>query len=123
MTSVAEPSDGAPAQSAPEEDEVFVGVTTRATSWVLDAIVINVVAILSALGFQVVLSLFPLSAHFASVLKPIAAAVYLVWAATYFVVFWSWTGQTLGARVMQIRLLTANRGTVAPARAVVRWSE
>jgi uncharacterized RDD family membrane protein YckC len=37
------------------------------------------------------------------------------------VVLWSWTGQTLGARVMRIRLLAAKRGRVKPVRAVVRW--
>lgn len=122
MSSVAEsPDGGAPVLSAFEEDDRFVGVVTRAISWVVDAIAINVVAIVAGLGFGLILSIFSVSPGFASVLKPIAGVLYAVWCAAYFVVFWSWTGQTLGARAMRIRLLTANRGRVKPAQAVVRW--
>jgi len=67
------------------------------------------------------LSIFPVSPNFASVLKPIAGIVYIVWCGLCFVLFWSWTGQTLGARTMQIRVVTTNVGRVKPARAVVRW--
>ena len=122
MSRLAEPAGTTPAlQVAPEQDERFVGVVTRAVSWVLDAIAINVVAIVTGLGAELVFSIFPVSPHFAAVLKPIAGTVYLVWCGAYFVVFWWWTGQTLGARVMQIRLLTTKRGRVKPARGLVRW--
>jgi hypothetical protein len=110
-----------PVDLASVEHKRFVGVVTRATSWVLDAIAINLVAIITGLGAELIFSIFPVSPHFASVLKPIAGAIYIVWAGAYFVVFWSWTGQTLGARTMQIRLIARNGGRVKPARAVVRW--
>jgi uncharacterized RDD family membrane protein YckC len=90
-------------------------------SWVLDAVAINAVAIGAGLGAQLVFSIFPISTSLGSVLKPVAGAVYVVWIAAYFVLFWWWTGQTLGARVMQIRLLTATEGRVKPARGLVRW--
>ncbi len=112
---------GSTVQTVPGEDARFVGIVTRAFSWVLDAVAINVVAIATGLGAELVLSIFPISRNLASVLKPIAGVAYLVWAGLYFVVFWSWTGQTLGARTMQIRLVSANGGRVKPARAVVRW--
>jgi uncharacterized RDD family membrane protein YckC len=122
MSGVTVPSETAPiVQVAPEDDEQFVGVVTRTVSWVLDALAINVVAIGAGLGTELVLSIFPVSKDFASVLKPIAGAAYIVWCALYFVAFWSWTGQTLGARLMQIRLLTAKGGRVKPVRALVRW--
>ena len=105
----------------PGEDEPYIGVVTRATSFVLDAIVINLVAIITGLGIELVLSIFPVSTNVASVLKPIAGGIYIVWAGVYFVVWWSWTGQTLGARLMEIRLVTAERKRVKVARAVVRW--
>lgn len=114
-------AESAAVQTPPAEESRFVGVVTRATSWVLDAVAINVVAIVTGLGAQLVFSIFPISPNFASVLKPIAGAVYIVWCGTYFVVFWSWTGQTLGARTMQIRLVTANGGRVKPVRALLRW--
>ncbi|HUO74925.1 MAG TPA: RDD family protein [Solirubrobacteraceae bacterium] len=53
--------------------------------------------------------------------EAIAGVVYIVWAGVYFVAFWSITGQTPGARIMQIRLVSAKRGRVKPARALVRW--
>lgn len=121
MSSLPESLGSAPPVDTAKEDERFVGVVTRVVSWGLDAITINVVAILTGLGVELVFSIFPVSPSFASVLKPIAGAVYVIWTALYFVVFWSWTGQTLGARVMRIRLLTAKRGRVKPARALVRW--
>ena len=122
MSGTAEPVlGGAQVQTAPGEQERFVGVVTRATSWVIDAIAINVVAIVAGLGAELIFSIFPISPDFAAILKPIAGIIYIVWGATYFVGFWSWTGQTLGARLMQIRLIRPNGGRVKPARALVRW--
>jgi uncharacterized RDD family membrane protein YckC len=122
MSGVVDPVlSGAAVPTVPEEPERFVGVVTRAISWVLDAIAINLVAIVSGLGAELIFSIFPVSPSFASVLKPIAGVAYIVWAAAYFVVFWSWTGQTLGARMMQIRLLTAKGDRVKPIWALVRW--
>lgn len=108
-------------QTAPEEDGRYIGVVTRAVSWVLDAVAINVVAIGVGIGIELFVSIVHLSQNLASALKPIAGVLYVIWAGAYFVVLWSWTGQTLGARVMRIRLLTRKRGRVKPARAVVRW--
>ena len=122
MSGVTEPVvGGAAVQVAPAPEQHFVGVVTRATSWVLDAVAINVVAIITGLGAELILSIFPVSPDFASILKPIAGAIYLVWCGAYFVVFWSWTGQTIGARTMQIRLVMANGGRVRPVRALLRW--
>jgi uncharacterized RDD family membrane protein YckC len=115
---VAESSEAGPILQG---DDRYVGVVTRAVSWVLDAIVINVVAIMVGLGAELFFSIVPAHGGFASALKPIAAGIYVVWCAAYFVVLWWWTGQTVGARVMQIRLLAADNGSVRPARALVRW--
>jgi uncharacterized RDD family membrane protein YckC len=104
-----------------QSDERYVGVVTRAVSWVLDAIVINLVAIMVGLGAELFFSIIPVRGNFASVLKPVAAGIYVVWCGAYFVVLWWWTGQTIGARVMQVRLLAANRRSVGPAQALVRW--
>jgi len=112
---------GLPSLEFGPDDQSYVGVATRAVSWVIDAIAINVAAIATGLGAELFLSIFPVRPGFAAVLKPIAAAAYVIWAGAYFVVFWSWTGQTLGARVMQIRLVRPNEGRIKPARAVVRW--
>ncbi len=121
MSGMAEsPVGGEPIQGAPAED-LPVGLVTRAVSWVVDALVINGVAIMTGLGAALVLSIFPLAKSAQPILAAIAGFAYVVWTAAYFVLFWSITGQTPGARVMQIRLVAANRRRVKPARAVVRW--
>jgi uncharacterized RDD family membrane protein YckC len=108
--------------TAPGEEERHIGIVTRAVSWVLDAALINLVAIMVGLGTALVLSIFPLGKNLKTPLEAIAGTAYVAWIALYFVVFWSMTGQTPGARIMQIRLVRgANRGRVKPARAVVRW--
>jgi uncharacterized RDD family membrane protein YckC len=108
-------------QPAPDERQAPVGAATRAVSWVIDAIAINVVAIMTGLGAELFFSIIHISDHFAAILRPIAGFVYVVWTCAYFVIFWWWTGQTLGARIMQIRLVPARGGRVKPARALVRW--
>jgi uncharacterized RDD family membrane protein YckC len=98
-----------------------VGAMTRAIAWILDAVLVNLVAIITGIGVELILSMIPISKDLSSVLKPLAAVVYAVWAAAYFVVFWSVAGQTPGARVMQIRLVPARGGRVKPVRALIRW--
>ena len=126
MTAVAEPPAIVPTVEArPKEGETeaedFVGIVTRTVSWLLDAAVINLVSIIVGVGTALVLSIFPLGNNLKVPFEAIAGGVYLLWAAAYFVAFWSTTGQTPGARVMQIRLVTASGGRVKPARALVRW--
>ncbi len=98
-----------------------IGVVTRSLSWLIDAAVINVVAIGTGLGVQLIMSIFPVSSNLATVLKPVSIAVYGLWTVLYFVGFWTFLGQTLGARVMRIRLETGKRTRVKPVRALVRW--
>ena len=110
-----------PVQVPPEEIVGSVGLFTRAISWLLDAVLINFAAIVAGLGAALVLSIFPVSKDLRPTLEAIAGGLYILWAAGYFIAFWSTTGQTPGARVMQIRLVTANRERLKPARALVRW--
>jgi uncharacterized RDD family membrane protein YckC len=106
---------------SPDEEERFVGAATRVVSWVLDAVAINLAAIAVGIGTELVLSIFPLAKNLKPLFAVIAGGAYIMWCALYFVAFWSMTGQTLGARLMQIRLETADRGRVRPARALLRW--
>ena len=117
----ASPLNGSTVKTGPQDTRRFVGVVTRSVSWVLDALVINLVAIITGLGAQLILSIFPVSGRAVDILKAVAGAAYVVWCAAYFVLFWYWTGQTLGARLMQIRLVPAKGTRVKPVRALVRW--
>lgn len=105
----------------PEEDGSYVGLLTRVLSWAMDLVVINLVAIFTGLGVALIVAIFPITKHLQPVFEGIAAGVYLLWTAAYFVAFWSITGQTPGSRVMQVRLVTPNGEKVKPGRAFVRW--
>jgi uncharacterized RDD family membrane protein YckC len=98
-----------------------VGLVTRAVSWAMDLLLINLVAIITGLGAELVTSMFPITKNLKPLFVAIAGVVYVTWAAAYFVVFWSISGQTPGARVMQVRLVTVGGGKVRPGRALVRW--
>jgi uncharacterized RDD family membrane protein YckC len=122
MSDLAEsPAGDAPDHATLEPNVRYVGLVTRAISWVIDAVLINAVAIGAGLGFGLVASLFHIPNEVKTVLEAAAATLYVVWAAAYFVGFWSITGQTPGSRVMQVRLVTPGGKRLKPGRAFVRW--
>ena len=108
-------------QTTLEEDLPYVGLVTRVISWGVDVLLINLVAIITGLGIELVASIFPITKNLKPLFLAIAAAVYVVWTAAYFVVFWSMSCQTPGSRLMQVRLVTPGGGRVKPVRALVRW--
>jgi uncharacterized RDD family membrane protein YckC len=87
----------------------------------VDLLLINLVAIITGLGAELIASIFPITHNLKPLFLAIAGGVYVLWTAAYFVAFWSVTGQTLGSRLMQVRLVTASGEKVKPARALVRW--
>jgi uncharacterized RDD family membrane protein YckC len=122
MSSTAElPESDAALQTTLPEDVPYVGFVTRLISWAVDFLLINVVAIIIGLGAQLIASIFPITKNLKPVFLVIAGGVYILWTAAYFVAFWSATGQTPGARLMQVRLVTASGEKVKPVRALVRW--
>jgi uncharacterized RDD family membrane protein YckC len=108
-------------QTAHGGNVVTVGLATRVLSWGIDLLIINFVATTTGLFVALIISIFPITKSLQPVFAAIAGGVYILWTAAYFVVFWSMTGQTLGARVMQVRLVTPGGDRVKPVRALVRW--
>jgi uncharacterized RDD family membrane protein YckC len=104
-----------------EENVPYVGLLTRLLSWAVDVLFINLVAIITGVGVQLIASIFPITKNLKPLFLAIAGGVYLLWTAAYFVAFWSVTGQTLGSRLMQVRLVTVTGEKVKPVRAFVRW--
>jgi uncharacterized RDD family membrane protein YckC len=122
MSDLAEsPAGDAPEDATLEQNVRYVGLVTRAVSWVIDAVLINAVAIGVGVGIGLVASLFHIPSEVKTLLEAAAATVYVLWTAAYFVGFWSITGQTPGSRVMQVRLVTPDAGRLKPGRAFVRW--
>jgi uncharacterized RDD family membrane protein YckC len=99
---------------------MYAGLVTRTIAIVIDALLIDAVA-LSATGAVLLLqSVFGLS-RIDHVLAIVAGgALFAVWVVGYFVTFWTTTGQTPGSRVMQIRLARVDAGPVGTGRALVR---
>lgn len=119
MTLVPAPAQlGQPAE--PELPQHYAGLVTRGISFAVDAAAINLVAIIVSVGAALVLSLIHIPSTLKPILGAIAGAIYILWSVGYFVVLWSATGQTLGARVMQIRVLTTSGTVIKPHVALVR---
>jgi uncharacterized RDD family membrane protein YckC len=118
MSVAAGPSEPAAPAAAPPVR--YVGLATRAIAFAIDAAVIDVVVIVGGIGAALILSLLHLPHDVRTVLAVIGAVVVILWSIGYFVVFWSTTGQTPGARVMQIRLVSADGAPFKPRRALLR---
>jgi uncharacterized RDD family membrane protein YckC len=106
--------------TAPDQDLRYVGLATRVISFTIDAALIIVVDIIVGVGAALILSLLHIPHELRTVLAVIGAVAYILGSIAYFVIFWSTTGQTPGARVMQIRVLTANGEVLKPRRALLR---
>jgi uncharacterized RDD family membrane protein YckC len=117
----ASPESDIALQTTLEENVPYIGLLTRVISWAVDVLLINLVAIITGLGVALIVTLFPITRNLKPLFEVIAGGVYLLWTAVYFVAFWSITGQTLGSRVMQVRLVTPSGEKVKPVRAFVRW--
>jgi uncharacterized RDD family membrane protein YckC len=97
-----------------------VGLATRAVAFVIDALVIDVVAAVVAAVLALIASVFHFPKELETIMKWIGLGVYVLWLFGYFVAFWSATGQTPGNRVMQIRVVTKAGERVKTRRGVVR---
>jgi uncharacterized RDD family membrane protein YckC len=98
-----------------------VGAVTRSIAWIADAVVLNLVAVLVGVGIALITSIVPIWHGHRTLAQAVAGTVYVVWCAAYFVVFWATTGQTPGARLMQIRLTGPDGERVRVPRACLRW--
>lgn len=98
----------------------YAGLATRAIAFIIDVILIDVVAVVATAAGALIVSFFHFSHDAQTILKLIAAGLAVLWAVGYFVGFWSATGQTPGDRLMQIRVLTASGERVKPRRGFIR---
>jgi uncharacterized RDD family membrane protein YckC len=98
----------------------FGGIVTRAIAFVIDAVIVNGIALVVAAAAAIVISLFPGSHKLHALEAVIAGAIFLIWCVAYFATFWATTGQTPGDRVMQIRVTRSDGSRVHGLRAIVR---
>jgi uncharacterized RDD family membrane protein YckC len=99
----------------------YAGIVTRAVALVIDAVVIDVIAVATGGAVQLIASLFGgnLSLDLAGAFA--AGLLWFVWAGFYFATFWALTGQTPGNRVLEIRVVSADGGGVKPLQGIRRY--
>ena len=100
----------------------YTGLITRAIGFGVDAIIIDLAALVVAGIVALALNLFQIPSEVDKLLAAIGAVAFIVWAVAYFVTFWSTTGQTPGARMMRFRVIApaTERGHIGPRRALIR---
>ena len=103
-----------------QSDVRYVGIVSRSIAFGIDAGLISLVAFVVELGGALIVSVAHLPKDLESAMVAVGTALFALWALTYFVAFWSTTGQTPGARIMQFRVLPTNGYEVKPRRAVLR---
>jgi uncharacterized RDD family membrane protein YckC len=99
---------------------VYVGFVTRTIGLVIDAVLIDVVALAVTGAVLMVRSIFHWSGDHSAVTVVIGSACYAIWVISYFAVFWTTTGQTVGSRVMQIRVTRIDGTRLRPRHALLR---
>jgi len=98
----------------------YSGIVTRFLAFVIDAAVVNVVALLTAAAVLLALSVLPGHQRFHALGVVIAGAAYVVWCIAYWAGFWTTTGQTPGDRVMHVQVTRPDGSRVHAVRAIGR---
>jgi uncharacterized RDD family membrane protein YckC len=120
MTALTASEHGRGVDPRDESTTRYAGLATRAIAFAVDAALIDLAAVLVAAAAALIVSLLHFPEGLQTVLVVIGAVAYIVWSLAYFAGFWSTTGQTPGARVMQIRVVSANGAPLKLRRSVLR---
>jgi uncharacterized RDD family membrane protein YckC len=99
----------------------YVGLVTRALAFGIDAALINAIALVTTAVVTLTYSVLSLPSELKAVAIAIGGVLYVVWVISYFVCFWSTTGQTPGNRVLRLRVCTAGGDGLRPRRALLRF--
>jgi uncharacterized RDD family membrane protein YckC len=98
----------------------YAGLVTRALALLVDALVIDVIAVITGAVIALIGSLLGVGN------LGIAAALtggflWLTWTGLYFILFWTVTGETPGARLLGIRVESATSRPLGTVRASLRF--
>jgi uncharacterized RDD family membrane protein YckC len=99
----------------------YAGLVTRAVAFGIDAVAIDVIALLVGGAATLIASVFGQSGSITPLQAILGGFAWVVWSLVYFVAFWSVTGQTPGDRVMGIRVMMATGDRIKIRLAVRRF--
>jgi len=95
----------------------YVGLVSRLLGFAVDAAIINLVAALTWAVVALTENTLGVPDSVSRVILFIFGVAYVLWAAAYFVSFWSSTGQTPGARALEFRVVDEDDGRPITVRA------
>ena len=113
----AAPATGAEAASA---EPRYIGIVARTLGFTVDAMLILAAALIVGFAAWVIVAVAHLPDSWKSAMVIVAGIVFALWAMVYFVAFWTTTGQTPGARLLQFRVVPRKGDELKPRRAIVR---
>lgn len=99
---------------------VYVGLVTRAVAIVIDAVLVNLVAVVTGASIVLLMDTLGIPQQVRAIVAVISGGVYALWVVTYFVAFWTINAQTIGDRVMGIRVQHPDGTRVRPVRGLIR---
>lgn len=88
----------------------YVGLVSRLLGFAIDAAIVNLIAAITWAILALTMNTLNVPDSAESVIVAILGVVYVIWAAAYFVSFWSSTGQTPGARALEFRVVDEDDG-------------
>ena len=98
----------------------YAGLVSRALALMVDAAVINVIAVITGAVVALIGSLLGVGRP-GIVAALTGGFLWLGWTALYFIVFWTVTGQTPGARLLGIRVVSTGARGLGVVRASLRF--
>lgn len=107
-------ADGVPAEQR------YIGVVVRTLGFIVDAALICVPALIVEFAAALIVTVAHLPSSWKSVMVVVGGIAFALWALVYFVAFWTTTGQTPGARIMQFRVVPRTGDALKTRRAIVR---
>jgi uncharacterized RDD family membrane protein YckC len=108
--------------AAPSSPVGYVGLVTRVVAVGIDVVVINVVVVVFGGVVNLIASLFGYSGGVSAQLAVIGGVLWWLWIVGYFVTLWTLTGQTIGNRIMGIRVEDASGGPITGRQALRRFA-
>ena len=99
----------------------YAGLVTRAVALGIDALVVNLIAVITGALVNLVASFFGSNNTISPLEAALGGAAWLAWGALYYTVFWSLTGQTPGDRLMGIRVYSTAADRIRIRQGFIRY--